>query len=291
MVALESFGGSGRMKKKKKKKKKQPNRNFMVRKLDPLETWNPMVEDALRVTEFYYISRIVMVRGYYPLLSALVERWRPETHTFVLPVREVTVTLEDVAHIFGLTIDGELAWVRRIRNAEPYDTLDSIQRYVRYQIFCLLGLTLFADKSIAYAHAKYLLLLYDFQWIYTYSWGNHVSRIFIRHCAVHYGTIARCLGMRENTVYYARSEIAPSSGQRGVIPHDLQRGYRRPHRYLVCLAVVRTVALLLSFECIEWHPANRVMRQFGYAQPTPELAKVFRAEEHCITLCGMQLHD
>ncbi|RYQ90073.1 hypothetical protein Ahy_B09g096358 isoform C [Arachis hypogaea] len=48
-----------------------------------------------------------MIRGSHPLLAALVERWRPETHTFVLPVGEVTVTLEDVAHIFGLPIDGE----------------------------------------------------------------------------------------------------------------------------------------------------------------------------------------
>ncbi|KAL4300322.1 hypothetical protein AHAS_Ahas17G0189300 [Arachis hypogaea] len=45
--------------------------------------------------------------GFYPLLAALVERWRPETHTFVLPVGEVTVILEDVTYIFRLPIDGE----------------------------------------------------------------------------------------------------------------------------------------------------------------------------------------
>ncbi|KAL4315036.1 hypothetical protein AHAS_Ahas15G0144900 [Arachis hypogaea] len=119
------------------------------------------------------------------------ERWRPETYTYVLQVGEVTVTLEDVAHIFGLPIDGEvvsgwtdsnhdflvsqsiatfgsepvvssssksyikLAWVHRIRDAEPLNTLDSIHRYVRCQIFYLMGSTLFADKSIAYAHAKW----------------------------------------------------------------------------------------------------------------------------------------
>ncbi|RYR41655.1 hypothetical protein Ahy_A08g038064 isoform B [Arachis hypogaea] len=100
-----------------------------------------------------------------------MERWKPETHTFVLPVDEVTVTLEDVAHIFGLLIDGQivsdwtdssgeflksqsiaifghepvvnssskayikLAWVYCIRDAEALDTLESIQRYVRCQIF------------------------------------------------------------------------------------------------------------------------------------------------------------
>ncbi|QHO53498.1 uncharacterized protein DS421_2g48490 [Arachis hypogaea] len=79
----------------------------MVRKLDPLQTWNPMVKNYLYSTGFYHVSRIGMIRGFYPLLAALVERWRPETHTFVFSVGEVTLTLEDVAHIFGLPIDGE----------------------------------------------------------------------------------------------------------------------------------------------------------------------------------------
>ncbi|XP_040962458.1 protein MAINTENANCE OF MERISTEMS-like [Gossypium hirsutum] len=39
------------------------------------------------------------------LLSALVERWRPETHTFHFPCGECTVTLEDVAVQLGLPID------------------------------------------------------------------------------------------------------------------------------------------------------------------------------------------
>ncbi|KAL4300603.1 hypothetical protein AHAS_Ahas17G0217400 [Arachis hypogaea] len=108
---------------------------------------------------------------------------------FVLPVGEVTVTLEDVAHIFGLPIDGEpvsdwtdsssnflqsqiiaifcrkpvvnsssksyikLGWVQGIKDAEPLDTEESIKTYIRCQILCLLGSTLFTDKSTAYVHA------------------------------------------------------------------------------------------------------------------------------------------
>ncbi|KAL4393918.1 hypothetical protein AHAS_Ahas02G0100000 [Arachis hypogaea] len=149
----------------------------MVRNLDPPETWNLMGEDASRATKFYH---------------RILPFTRLETHTFVLPVGEVTVTLEDVAHIYGLLIDGEivsgwtdssqeflhsqnivifgceptvrsssksyikLAWVYCIRDAKTLDTLDSIQRYVKCQIFYLLDLTLFADKSTAYAHAKAL---------------------------------------------------------------------------------------------------------------------------------------
>ncbi|MFQ6645076.1 hypothetical protein Gotur_019407, partial [Gossypium turneri] len=42
----------------------------------------------------------------YDLISALVERWRPETHTFHFPCGECTVTLEDVALQLRLPIDG-----------------------------------------------------------------------------------------------------------------------------------------------------------------------------------------
>ncbi|MBA0660229.1 hypothetical protein Goklo_012271, partial [Gossypium klotzschianum] len=39
------------------------------------------------------------------LISVLVERWRPETHTFYLLCGECTITLEDVALQLGLQVD------------------------------------------------------------------------------------------------------------------------------------------------------------------------------------------
>ena len=45
------------------------------------------------------------------LLTALVDRWRPETHTFHLPFGEMTPTLEDVSLLLGLPIAGDAAFL------------------------------------------------------------------------------------------------------------------------------------------------------------------------------------
>ncbi|XP_015078353.1 serine/threonine-protein phosphatase 7 long form homolog [Solanum pennellii] len=58
------------------------------------------------------------------LVTAMVERWRPETHCFHLPFGEVTITLQDMQVLFGLCIDGDVVYnqdaTRRIR---PWRTL------------------------------------------------------------------------------------------------------------------------------------------------------------------------
>ncbi|KAK5812235.1 hypothetical protein PVK06_027656 [Gossypium arboreum] len=39
-------------------------------------------------------------------ISTLMERWRPETHTFHLPCGKCTITLENIALQMGLPVDG-----------------------------------------------------------------------------------------------------------------------------------------------------------------------------------------
>jgi len=41
------------------------------------------------------------------LLTALVDKWRPETHTFHMPCGEMGPTLQDVSMILGLPLTGD----------------------------------------------------------------------------------------------------------------------------------------------------------------------------------------
>jgi hypothetical protein len=52
------------------------------------------------------------------LLTCLVDRWRPETHTFHLPFGEMTVTLKDVTMLTGLPIRGRPVVFRRLARAQ-----------------------------------------------------------------------------------------------------------------------------------------------------------------------------
>ncbi|MFQ6636676.1 hypothetical protein Gotur_013274 [Gossypium turneri] len=68
---------------------------------------SPLIENYLREAGFWHMATIG--RGYKldpKLISALIERWRPKTHTFHLPCRECTITLENVQLQLRLPVDG-----------------------------------------------------------------------------------------------------------------------------------------------------------------------------------------
>lgn len=67
---------------------------------------HPRVRSHLQHMGFFSILQCGNLTFNNHLITALVERWRRETHTFHLRVGEATITLQDVSLIWGLNIDG-----------------------------------------------------------------------------------------------------------------------------------------------------------------------------------------
>ncbi|CAL5343139.1 unnamed protein product [Camellia sinensis] len=71
--------------------------------------------------EFYGVYRIGPIQLDHHLVTTLVERWRIETRTFHFPIGEPTVTLQDVAILFGLPVDGDA-----VTGKDPGNKLDDL---------------------------------------------------------------------------------------------------------------------------------------------------------------------
>ena len=139
-------------------------------------------------------------------ITALVDRWRPETHTFHLPCGEMTVTLQDVSMITALPIKGDpvcrntdttgwrgnmtcilgrepeiphraagapFGWIARTFGrcpAELGEDSEEVQQHARAYLWYVLCKTIFSDGggSIAPIMWLQLLVVWDQKW----SWGT-----------------------------------------------------------------------------------------------------------------------
>ncbi|XP_025629601.1 protein MAIN-LIKE 1-like [Arachis hypogaea] len=181
---------------------------FSVDEADPsMEIRRQMLEPYLRRAGFYYASLIKRFEYDNPMISALVERWRPETHKFHLPWGECTMGLpidgEPVSgtlrswskfhqrdiwqwceELLGEVPDGhvgttkyniKLKWLRSRLQQMPLDSpKEALVGYARCYIMYLLGGVLLPDKANNTVHVRYLPLLPNYEAISTYSWGSAV---------------------------------------------------------------------------------------------------------------------
>ena len=173
-----------------------------------IPTLHPRVLALLLDAEFYGAYQIGHIQLDWALVTALVERWRVETHTFHMPIGECTITLQDVEILTGLPVDGEpVTGLDMSRSAEEWqqlciellgdapdvDDMDKgrlkvrwlsdrfhrlpvgadhrvVQYYARAHIMMHIGGWLFADKSQSKVKLMFLPLLRDLGRIGQFRW-------------------------------------------------------------------------------------------------------------------------
>ncbi|GAB4824809.1 hypothetical protein Ancab_040321 [Ancistrocladus abbreviatus] len=172
-----------------------------------LDQWAlaPMQIELIEKAGFKYLRCIPAISLDNPLISALVERWRRETNTFHLNVGEMTVTLEDVAYLLGLAIDGEpvigvtytscdsvcerflgrapdpgyttggmvkLSWLKECFSQCPETaSVEDIKCHTRAYLLYLVGSTIFSTTTGNKVPVMYLPLFDDFEQCGKYAWG------------------------------------------------------------------------------------------------------------------------
>ncbi|MFQ6668431.1 hypothetical protein Gotur_034088 [Gossypium turneri] len=181
----------------------------------------------------------------YDLISALVERWHPETHTFHLSYGECTITLEDVALQLGLPIDknavtgvssisrpaafcydllGRLpsegkftslrfSWLKTnfeyfLSIANEWEVMQVVQAYIMH----LIEGVLMPDANVNTVHLMYLPLLSNLHNTHSYSWGSAMLAMLYRElCQTtdpYVMDIGRCLILLQSWALYRMSFLA-----------------------------------------------------------------------------------
>ncbi|KAL8156428.1 hypothetical protein AgCh_001497 [Apium graveolens] len=181
-----------------------------------LSALHPRLVPILRDLRFDVVARLAGIIIDWGLITALVERWRPETHTFHLPTGECTITLQDVSILLGLRIDGKavtghthseggwsdlvknmfgatpgeqnlkgarlkLTWLHSLTKVLTDDADENeLLRYTRAYILQLLGGILFTDHQGCQVHCMFLPLLEDLSSCQKLSWGAGVLAFLYR---------------------------------------------------------------------------------------------------------------
>ena len=172
---------------------------------------HPGVMQQLEIAGFMQFFRLGYIQLDHALITALVDRWRPETSSFHLRVGEMTITLADVAVLLGLPVDGLpvrlpteqhdyiamcdtllgispppevrwgnetvlLGWFREaLAHDIPADATDvQIAQRTRAIILHLINCRLLVDHSMTRLSLRYLPFLEDLAAVRTYSWGSAV---------------------------------------------------------------------------------------------------------------------
>jgi len=68
---------------------------------------HPLTIPILEQAGFGVIEKLRHLKVDHALVTSLVERWRPETHTLHFPTDECIIALQDILLQLGLKVDGQ----------------------------------------------------------------------------------------------------------------------------------------------------------------------------------------
>ncbi|XP_027348160.1 protein MAIN-LIKE 2-like [Abrus precatorius] len=168
---------------------------------------NPVIVPILEQLGFAGVVKLRHLKVDQALVTTLVERWRPKTHTFHFSTGECTITLEDVALQLELKVDGlliigptmfdwkdvcdtyigivpvkgetligsmmKLKWLRdNMLSLLDEPSEEQVHAHVMAYILALIRGVLMPDKIGNKVHLMYLALLTNLKRTRRYSWGS-----------------------------------------------------------------------------------------------------------------------
>ncbi|XP_058748815.1 serine/threonine-protein phosphatase 7 long form homolog [Vicia villosa] len=214
-------------------------------------------------------------------ILALQERWRPETHTFHLPIGECTVTLEDVYMLLGLSIDGKAV------NGSVQHANSLCERVLGRDLVVPTQGSRGQGISLASLRAYYDDLVLSDNSTEETRLPRSAPSMDVRS-SYKYGVGGDCLRRNNYTFPYATRFCGPkldySKNPRGsvILYRDLIDHLRaedfnwRPYLMLYHepnesdREVWTAVTPIIRFNIVEMHQSDRVRLQFGMHQPIPD---------------------
>ncbi|CAN1347929.1 Protein MAIN-LIKE 2 [Linum perenne] len=248
--------------------------------------------ELVEISGFGHLRKIPAISLDNPLISALVERWRKETNTFHFTIGEMTVTLQDVALLLGLAIDGKpvigithttcaavcekllgkapdsnyasggmvkLSWLKEFFSQCSEDSPEEeVQQCTRAYLLYLVGSTIFSTTTGNKVPVMYLPLFENLEICGEYAWGAAALAFLYRAlgnaCVKSQSTICGCLTLL----------------QVEWLPYKYMDTTSVPEAIQETLILGRSKTMLICFDKAERHLPDRCLRQYGMCQPIPE---------------------
>ncbi|KAE8815586.1 hypothetical protein D1007_07057 [Hordeum vulgare] len=231
-------------------------------------------------------------------LTALTDRWRPETHSFHLPLGEMSITLEDIAMISGLPIEGRAltgkvrtaGWRQRVAalvGVEPEPWIDETRKdprpsgvllswIQRHFHRCPRDASPLVVERFARAYFWNLLT----QVVFPDGTGDTASWMFLdplRDWDVKWSWGSAALAFLYRQLDGACMRSKPTSCLGGFVwalqvnwrPYTVLRQYPLSNMCLRDQHLWRVWCPMICFYAVEWHLPHRVSKQFGVQQRTP----------------------